>query len=370
MNTNNLPENPYLLLTPGPLSTSKTVKATMLRDWCTWDDDYNLNIVQSIRNRLLVLAEASPENYATVLMQGSGTFSVESVIGSSVPHNGHLLVISNGAYGKRIAQIADKLRIKYTLLESPEIQRPNLNKIETMLQKEKDITHVAVVHCETTTGILNPIEEIAALTKKYDKTMIIDAMSSFGGIPIEVEEWGIDFIISSANKCIQGVPGFGFIIARREELQKCKGIARSLSLDLFDQWESMEKGRGKWRFTSPTHVVRAFAQALDELDAEGGIENRFIRYATSQRLLVNGMRNLGFTALLPDMVQSPIITSFFAPDWPNYNFNTFYHRLKEKGFVIYPGKVSEIETFRIGNIGEVYNEDIKNLLHAIKQIFF
>lgn len=341
----------------------------MLRDWCTWDDNYNLNIVQNIRQRLISLAEASPENYTTVLMQGSGTFSVESVIGSSVQQNGHLLVISNGAYGKRIAQIADKLQIKYTLLESPEIHRPDLKKIEAKLQQEKSITHVAMVHCETTTGILNPIEEIAALAKAYHKTMIVDAMSSFGGIPIDVEEWGIDFIISSANKCIQGVPGFGFIIARTEELLKCKGIARSLSLDLYDQWESMEKGNGKWRFTSPTHVVRAFAQALDELDAEGGIENRFVRYATSQRLLVNGMRNLRFTALLPDLIQSPIITSFFAPDWPNYSFNAFYHQLKEKGFVIYPGKVSEIETFRIGNIGEIYQNDIKKLLQAIKQIF-
>lgn len=341
----------------------------MLRDWCTWDDDYNQNIVQNIRQRLLLLAEAPPENYTTVLMQGSGTFCVESVIGSSVPQNGHLLVISNGAYGNRIAQIADKLKLKYTLLESPEIQRPDLKKIEEFLQQNKDITHVAVVHCETTTGILNPIEEIAALAKKYNKTMIVDAMSSFGGIPIDVEEWGIDFIISSANKCIQGVPGFGFIIARRKELLKCKGISRSLSLDLYDQWESMEKGNGKWRFTSPTHVVRAFAQALDELDTEGGIENRFIRYATSQRLLVNGMRSLGFRTLLPDMIQSPIITSFFAPNWPNYSFNEFYHQLKEKGFVIYPGKVSEIETFRIGNIGEVYQDDIKNLLQAVKEIF-
>jgi len=342
----------------------------MLRDWCTWDDDYNLNIVQNIRERLVLLAEASPKNYTAALMQGSGTFCVESVIGSSVPQNGHLLVICNGAYGQRIAQIADKLRIKYTMLEGPEILCPDLKKIESLLQREKDVTHIAVVHCETTTGILNPIEDIAVLARKFHKVMIVDAMSSFGGVPIAVEEWGIDFIVSSANKCIQGVPGFGFIIARKDEIKKCKGIARSLSLDLHDQWESMENGKGKWRFTSPTHVVRAFAQALDELDAEGGIENRFIRYATNQRLLVNGMRNLGFTALLSDTVQSPIITSFFAPNRPGYNFNTFYHSLKEKGFVIYPGKISATETFRIGNIGEIYNDDIKNLLQAIKQIFF
>jgi 2-aminoethylphosphonate-pyruvate transaminase len=255
------------------------------------------------------------------------------------------------------------------LLESPEIQRPDLKKIETRLQQNKDISHIAAVHCETTTGILNPIEEIAALAKTYHKAMIVDAMSSFGGIPIAVEEWGIDISLVQPINVSRVFHGFGFIIARKEELQKCKGKARSMSLDLFDQWECMEKGNGKWRFTSPTHVVRAFAQALDELDAEGGIENRFIRYATSQRLLVNGMRSLGFTTLLPDLIQSPIITSFYAPDWPNYSFNAFYHKLKEKGFVIYPGKVSEIETFRIGNIGEIYQDDIKKLLQAIKEIF-
>jgi 2-aminoethylphosphonate-pyruvate transaminase len=194
-------------------------------------------------------------------------------------------------------------------------------------------------------------------------------MSSFGGIPMETEKWDIDFLISSSNKCIQGVPGFGFIIVRKEALEPCKGIARSLSLDLYDQWETMEKGKGKWRFTSPTHVVRAFSQALDELDAEGGIAKRFKRYSSNQILLVNGMRKMGFTTLLPIALQSPIITSFLAPAWPNYNFNTFYHLLKEKGFVIYPGKVTNAETFRIGNIGEVYNDDIRNLLYAIGEIF-
>lgn len=341
----------------------------MLRDWCTWDDDYNLNIVQTIRERLVTLAIASPATFTSVLMQGSGTFSVESVIGSAVPPGGHLLVISNGVYGKRMADIAKQLHINYSVLEGSEIALPDMNRLYQLLHENKAITHVSAVHCETTTGILNPVREITALCKQHNKTVIVDAMSSFGGIPVETEKWGIDFLISSANKCIQGVPGFGFIIARKEALTQCKGLARSLSLNLYDQWETMEKGKGKWRFTSPTHVVRAFAQALDELDAEGGIETRFKRYSNNQILLVNGMRTMGFTTLLPLALQSPIITSFLAPSWPNYHFSTFYHMLKEKGFVIYPGKVTNAETFRIGNIGEIYADDIRNLLTAIGQIF-
>jgi 2-aminoethylphosphonate-pyruvate transaminase len=302
-------------------------------------------------------------------MQGSGTFSVESVIGSSIPEDGHLLVLANGAYGYRIAQIARKLKINHTILKSSETKPPDIDKLESILQHNSEITHLALVHCETTTGILNPLDEIAKLTKKYEKVLIVDAMSSFGGIPIDVENLGIDYLVSSANKCIQGVPGFGFIIGKIDSIANCKDIARSHALDLYDQWETMEQGNGKWRFTSPTHVVRAFSQALDELEAEGGIEKRFIRYATNQRILVSGMRNLGFTTLLPDTFQSPIITSFIAPGWPNYNFTNFYNRLKEKGFVIYPGKISDTETFRVGNIGEVYNNDIKHFLEAVEEIF-
>ena len=192
-------------------------------------------------------------------------------------------------------------------------------------------------------------------------------MSSFGGIPLDVYDLGVDFLISSANKCIQGVPGFGFIIARRSELMRCKGVARSLSLDIYDQWETMEKGHGKWRFTSPTHVVRAFKQALEELDAEGGVEARHARYCKNHDTLVSGMRSLGFQTLLPDDVQSPIITSFLYPE-EGFNFKDFYGKLKERGFVIYPGKISQADTFRIGNIGDVHPQDFEKLIEAVREI--
>jgi 2-aminoethylphosphonate-pyruvate transaminase len=360
-----MPENPYILLTPGPLSTSKGVKATMLRDWCTWDDDYN-RIVRNLRERLTALATNAP-GYTSVLMQGSGTFCVEATVGTAVPENGKLLVLANGAYGQRIATIARYLRIPCSVLDSGETAPPYPAALADALECDAAITHVAVVHCETTTGMLNPVQELGRVVKDSGRTFIVDAMSSFGGIPMDAASIGADYLISSANKCIQGAPGFGFVIARRAALEACAGQARSLSLDLYEQWRVMEEKGGKWRFTSPTHVVRAFATAMDELEAEGGVEARYRRYADNQRRLVLGMRALGFGTLLPDALQSPIITSFISPSAPGYGFLAFYEALKARGFVIYPGKVTDHDTFRIGNIGDVRMEDIERLLLAVEE---
>jgi 2-aminoethylphosphonate-pyruvate transaminase len=319
---------------------------------------------------LVALATSATDQYTSVLMQGSGTFSVESVIGTIIPENGRLLIVSNGAYGNRMAQIANKLKINYTLYEIPEISWPDVERVREIIKKSPEITHVAVVHCETTTGILNPVREITGIAKHYGKITIVDAMSSFGGIPLDVKEWQIDFLISSANKCIQGVPGFGFIIANKDEMKLCNNRARSLALDLYDQWITMESGGGKWRYTSPTHVVRAFMQALVELDDEGGIESRYTRYSTNQKILVKGMRQIGLETLLPDQMHSPIITSFLQPVSDKYSFIAFYTILKSNGFVIYPGKITEHKTFRIGNIGEVYSADIEKLLETVSKIRF
>ncbi len=363
-----IPDNPYLLLTPGPLSTTKTVKAAMLRDWCTWDHDYNA-IVQELRRKLVRLATKT-EGYTAVLMQGSGTFCVEAAVGTAVPEDGMLLVLVNGAYGTRIREIARRLRIRVVTNDSGEVNPPDVGLLEWTLHSDPSITHVAVVHCETTTGMLNPVEAIGRIVKSFGKVFIVDAMSSFGGIPMDVADLGADFLISSANKCIQGVPGFGFVIARRDALEKTKGRARSLSLDLYDQWREMEERGGKWRFTSPTHVVRAFAQAMKELEGEGGVEARYRRYRANHSLLVNGMRKLGFTCLLPDQYQSPIITSFLSPEHPLYTFERFYQALKARGFVIYPGKVTTADTFRIGNIGDVYPAGMQRLVEAVGDCMF
>ena len=357
---------PYILLTPGPLTTSDTVKQVMMADWCTWDEDYNLHIVEEIRHNLVALATKKPELYTAILLQGSGTYCVEAVLGSAIAPQNRLLILSNGAYGDRMGTIAEYHKLNYDIIEFDEISQVSEVTLEEHLLKNPDITHVAVVHCETTTGVLNPLRKISRVVRKHGRKFIVDAMSSFGGVPMDVEELGIDFMISSANKCIQGVPGFGFIIARKSELLRCKGISPSLSLDIYAQWEAMEKGHGKWRFTSPTHVVRAFKQAMQELADEGGVEARNKRYVENHRILVEGMRSLGFETLLPDDIQSPIITSFLYPK-QDFDFKSFYTQLKEKGFVIYPGKISQADTFRIGNIGDVYPKDFDRLIDAIRQ---
>jgi 2-aminoethylphosphonate-pyruvate transaminase len=341
----------------------------MLKDWCTWDDDYN-SLVQDLRARLLSIQLGDMSGYTTVLMQGSGTFVVESVIGSMMPAEGKLLVLTNGAYGDRIVTIAKQLGIAVSVQSCPEIETPDLELLERTLSEDAGITHVATVHVETTTGILNPIREIGQIVKRYGKVYFVDSMSGLGGLEIDIASIGIDFIVSSANKCIQGVPGFGFVIAKRSALEMCKGMARSHSLDLYDQWIQMEKGNGKWRFTSPTHVVRAFYQALIELEEEGGVPARERRYRNNHRVLNEGMRRLGFTVVVPEDRQSPIITSFYPPRHPEYDFRRFYDELKKRGFVIYPGKLTEEETFRIGNIGDIHEKDMVRLIEAVEESMY
>ncbi len=357
----------YLLLTPGPLSTTATVRAAMLQDSCTWDADYNLGVVEPIRRELVRLA-TGPEyesDYSAVLLQGSGSYVVESVLGSAIGADECLLIINNGAYGARMGEMARCLGLRHHELDCGETTRPEPAAIDAMLVRHPEITHLAMVHCETTTGMLNPLEEVAELCLRRGIRLIVDAMSSFGGIPIDMGRLGIEFLISSANKCIQGVPGFGFVIARRAALTACAGRTRSVSLDLHAQWQTMEQQGGKWRFTSPTHTVLAFAQALRELDEEGGIAARHQRYSENQRTLVAGMAELGFAPLLPEEWQSPIITAFYSPAHPDYRFADFYQRLKGQGFVIYPGKVSQADCFRIGNIGDVTPERVRELLAAM-----
>ncbi|MCL2219943.1 MAG: 2-aminoethylphosphonate--pyruvate transaminase [Chitinispirillia bacterium] len=361
-----IPDNPYLLLTPGPLSSSKSVRNALLRDWCTWDADYNENIVQNIRRRLVKMASAKKtDDYTVILMQGSGSFSVEAVLGTTVPQDGKVLILTNGAYGERMVKMAKVLKLNHVVYPCPETAAPDPEIVSLSIDNNPDITHVAFVHCETTTGMLNPLPELSRVVKQRDKVLIVDAMSSFGGIPIDMADYGIDYLISSSNKCVQGVPGFAFTVAKRAEFARCEGNARSLCLDLYDQWKGMD-GSGKWRYTSPTHIVRAFYQAMDELESEGGVEARFRRYSENQRILVEGMAEIGFKALLPKELQSPIITSFLYPD-PKFCFKTFYEAVKKRGFVLYPGKISQADTFRIGNIGEVYPYDIRKLLEVIKE---
>lgn len=348
----------YKLLTPGPLTTTDSVKAAMLVDHCTWDDDYKV-ITKRLIKKLLQLANVSEETYTAVLMQGSGTFGVESVLTSSVGQLDRLLILTNGVYGLRMAEIAQYARLPYDVLEFPYNAVPDAQVVAEFLDTHPGITHLAMVHCETTTGILNDIQAISQVAKARQLTFIVDAMSSFGGIPIDVADLNIDFLISSANKCIQGVPGFSFIIVKKEAMLATKGKAISLSLDLYDQWETMSKD-GKWRFTSPTHVVIAFEQALQELEKEGGVKARYARYQANMTQLVSLFKANGLVAYISEARQSPIIATFQLPSY-EIDFNEMYEFVKSQGYAIYPGKLLDLNTFRVGVIGEIYQADIERV---------
>lgn len=356
-----------LLFTPGPLTTSDAVKEHMLSDLGSRDYEF-IKTVREIRAGLLHLAGlADHPDYDSVIVQGSGTFGIESVISSAIPDQGELLVIINGAYGERMAAMAAVHGIRSVELRYAENQIPDPGDISNLLSLNKDISHVALVHCETTTGIINPVEEIGQVVRSFGCRFIVDAMSSFGGVPMDFLTAGIDYLISSSNKCIEGVPGFSFVIARKDALEACAGQARTLSLDLHAQWAGLE-ATGQFRFTPPVQVLLAFNQAIRELLHEGGVAQRARRYQENNRLLVQGMRDMGFQTFLSDTHRGYIITTFLNPLDPAWAFDRFYNELNVRGFVIYPGKLTQADTFRIGNIGHVFPEDIRNLVTAIREL--
>jgi len=354
-----------LLFTPGPLTTSLSVKQAMLHDAGSWHFEFNAR-VKRVRERILQLAGlSSAAGWEAILLQGSGTFGVESVFATCLPPDGKVAVLANGAYGERMVLMLQRLKIAHLALRTPENIPNDPVALDRALAADKTITHVAQVHCETTTGILNPINETGAVVRRYGRSYIVDAMSSFGALPVDITAAGIDYLVSSANKCIESVPGFSFVICRREVLLACEGYPRCLSLDLLDQLKGFEKN-GQFRYTPPTHSILAFEQALKELEQEGGPVARSARYRQNQELLVRGMRELGFRLYLDPAVQSCIITSFHFPNQADFSFDEFYRRLSDKGFIIYPGKISQANTFRIGSIGRIFPSDIEALLSAIR----
>jgi len=354
-----------ILFTPGPLTTSRTVKQAMLCDLGSRDHAF-IGIVRDIRERLVALAGASSGEYEAVPLQGSGTFGIEAVLTSTVPRDGKVLVVVNGAYGHRMVKICEVAGVACTALEFSENIVPDVSAVAEALDADAAISHVAIVHCETTTGIMNPIAEIGAVVKAAGRVYFVDAMSSFGAIPIDVAACHIDYLVSSANKCIEGVPGFSFVIAKHDTFMGTEGYARTLSLDLLAQWKGLE-ANGQFRFTPPTHILLAFHQALLELEQEGGVEGRAARYRRNYEVLVEGMEAMGFSEYLPRELQGYIITSFRYPEHPNFDFESFYGRLNNRDCVIYPGKVSGADCFRIGNIGRIFEADVGALLAAIRE---
>jgi len=369
MTIQNLPKTKNkLLFTPGPLTTAVNVKEAALFDLGSRDSIF-ISVVQQIRQRLLDLAKVKTPDYETIIIQGSGTFGIESVVSSAIPVDGMLLNIINGAYGRRISEMARIHSIPLIELNFNENQLPDLQQIEAALETYPQITHVAVIHGETTTGLLNPIDEIGTIAAHHKKVFIVDAMSTFGAYEIDIVNLNISYLISSSNKCIEGIPGFSYVLAKRSELEKCKNQSRTLSLDLYDQWLGLNSN-GQFRFTPPVQSLLAFNEALNELDKEGGITARANRYAENNSLLIAGMQKLGFKPFLPENIRSYIITSFLYPTHPNFSFEVFYSKLNEKGYVIYPGKLSKVDCFRIGNIGQLFFFDIQMLVDTIEKILF
>ncbi len=351
------------LLTPGPLTTSPTVKQAMLHDYGSRDHDF-IGVNRRLRERLLAVVHGVG-THVCVPMQGSGTFVVEAMLGNFVPADGKLLILVNGAYGWRMARICEYYRRAHVVQETPEDVPVDAAALDRALAADTAITHVAVVHCETTSGILNPLEAVAEVAARHGRGLLIDAMSAFGAIALDARRLSFDAVVASSNKCFEGSPGMGFCIARQAALEAAKGNSPSLSLDLHDQWRAME-ANGQWRFTPPTHCILAFDRALDEFEAEGGVAGRGARYAENCRILVEGMRALGFQTLLPDALQAPIIVTFHTPGDPRFDFQVFYDRLRERGFVIYPGKLTVADSFRIGCIGRLGGEQMHGALAAVR----
>ena len=355
---------PYLL-TPGPLTTAFSVKQAMLKDWGSWDGDFRA-MTADMRRRLLALTGDKKGEYDCVPLQGSGSYCVEAMLGSFVPKDGKVLVLANGAYGLRAAQTMNYLGRAHTLIDKGDYLPPRGDEVAAALDADPAITHVLAIHCETSSGILNPVPEIAEVVKAKGRKLLVDSMSAFGAVPLEVGEIRYEAMVSSANKCIEGVPGFGFVIAKKSSLEAAKGNSHSLALDVHAQWAAMEK-TGQWRFTPPTHVVAAFLEAQKMHEAEGGVAGRGARYTKNRDVMVAGMRELGFETLLSDRWLSPIIVTFFCPAHEKFVFNRFYELMKDKGFIIYPGKLTVVESFRVGCIGRMDEHVMRRVVEAAKQ---
>ena len=359
------PKTDPLLLTPGPLTTSATVKQAMLHDYGSRDRRF-IELNRRICDGLLSLCDAN-DTHLCIPIQGSGSFAVEAMIANQVPRDGKLLNLVNGAYGHRISEICSYLGRRVSVLETEEDRPVDVAGLDRVLALDEEITHVAVVYCETTSGIANPVADIAEVVATHGRSLLIDAMSAFGALPLSAAEIPFAALAASANKCLESVPGMGFVIAARESFPATEGNAHSTSLDLYRQWRSLDES-GQWRFTPPVHCLLALNQALLELEDEGGVAGRRRRYEENSAVLVEGMRELGFATFLPDELHSPIIVTFLTPGNETFNFREFYQRLNELGYVIYPGKLTDRDSFRIGCIGHFGADEMRAAVAAVKQV--
>ncbi|MFZ2648683.1 MAG: 2-aminoethylphosphonate--pyruvate transaminase [Burkholderiaceae bacterium] len=353
-----------ILLTPGPLTTTLRTKLAMLRDWGSWDAEFNA-VTATLRSQLLGVVHGH-DSHVLVPLQGSGTFSVEASVASVVPRTGHVLVLDNGAYCKRAAKLTQMMGRRVSVLPFAEDQCVSAESLDAELQREPSVTHVVLIHCETGTGVENPLAEVAGVCERRGKGLIVDAMSSFGALPIDARAIRFDALVAASGKCLEGVPGMGFVFLRKAIVQACAGNSQSLAMDLHDQYVYMER-TGQWRFTPPTHVVVALAEAVRQFIEEGGQAARLARYTDNCKTLLEGMALLGFKPFLRPDVQAPIIVTFHAPAHPAYDFKRFYAAAKQRGFILYPGKLTQLETFRVGCIGAIGTNQMREAVNAVSE---
>ena len=351
-----------VLLTPGPLTTSLRTKLAMLKDWGSWDSDF-IAITARVRQSLLDIVHGH-DSHVVVPLQGSGTFSVEAAVATVVPRNGHVLVLDNGAYCKRAAKLSQLMGRHTTVVPFAEDAAISPEVLQTHLLADKSITHVVMIHCETGAGVLNPLQAVADVCQAHGKGLIVDAMSSFAALEIDARKVHFDALVAASGKCLEGVPGMGFVFIRKAILPQCEGNNNSLAMDLYDQYIYMEK-TGQWRFTPPTHVLVALNEAIAQFEEEGGQIARLKRYQSNCSTLVEGMATLGFKPFLDPAIQAPIIVTFHAPADPRYQFKTFYDIAKKNGFILYPGKLTQVETFRVGCIGAIGPAEMAQAVHAV-----
>ena len=351
-----------ILLTPGPLTTTLRTKLAMLRDWGSWDSDFNA-VTARVRKSLLAIVHGE-DSHVVVPLQGSGTFSVEAAVATVVPRDGHVLVLDNGAYCKRAARLTTLMGRRCTLMPFDESRPVSPQALDAQLQADPSITHVVLIHCETGAGVLNPLQAVADVCERQGKGLLVDAMSSFAALEIDARKTRFDALIAASGKCLEGVPGMGFVFIRKAILAGCEGQSQSLAMDLYDQYQYMEKTT-QWRFTPPTHVVVALAEAIAQFEAEGGQPARLARYTRNYETLVRGMAALGFRPFLDPAVQAPIIVTFHAPADPKYDFKAFYAAARARGFILYPGKLTTVETFRVGCIGAIGPTEMEQAVQAV-----
>ncbi len=351
------------LLTPGPLTTSDDVKAAMHFDKSP-NSPAMVAMVREMRDYLLELAHAT-ETHECVPLQGSATYGIEAACHTLIDKaTARVLVIVNGFYGMRLAEVMEPIGLNVVRMECPIVPPVSGEEVAAKLDEMPDITHVVLCHCDTGTGILNPLEGIAAACKARGVKLMVDAIASFGGFEIDAAALDLEALFISPNKCLEGVPGMAFVIAKRESLIAGKGRSPSYVLDLHSQWAWMEE-KGWFRTTPPTHVLLALGKAVELHKAEGGIAPRQARYRSNWRRLVDGLRQHGFRTFLPDEHASPIIATFHDPDDPNYSFEAFYAAMEKRGFIIFPGRLTSAHTFRIGTMGDLRESDISLIIEAV-----